>query len=301
MPHNRLSKHRISSLGERRERKGILFLIPWMIGFVFFFLLPMAESVRYSFHNVSFGNEGLLFEPVGWQNYQDVFVNKTFLQGLSEAWTSILYQVPIIVLFSLLVALMLNKQFPGRLLFRSVFFIPLIVMSGAVTYIMNDTSGYATLGEANNTLINFDFSVDGFFTNILSALGIGSTILEKFSGIFNDLFSISWKSAIQIILYLTALQTIPESYYEVCSIEGATPWEAFWKITFPCLSPITLVCLIYTIVDTFTGARLVNTISEMADKSLHTSATMAWMYFLGVFVYILVIYAIVSRWVKYMD
>lgn len=289
-------------MGERRERKGILFLIPWLIGFIFFFAMPMAESVYYTFNTVSFGNEGLVFESVGWSNYSALFEDKSYLQNLGNAWTEIVAQVPVVVLFSLMVALMLNKEFTGRLLFRSVFFIPLIVMSVTVTFIMNDITSYgATMGEADNTLMNFDFGVDGFFNNILSALGIGSAIMERFSGLFNNLFSISWKSSIQIILYLTALQTIPTSYYEVCSIEGATQWEAFWKITFPCLSPITLVSLIYSIVDTFTNARLVSTISEMADKSLHTSATMAWVYFLGVFVYIIIIYSIISRWVKYMD
>lgn len=298
---SKLWKRHGASLGERRERKGMLFLIPWVIGFIFFFVKPMAESMYYTFNTVSFGNEGLEYEAAGWTNYASIFGDKSFLQNLSAAWSSILYQVPLVVLFSLMVALLLNKQFPGRLLFRSVFFVPLIVMSTVVTGIMNDVSGYATLGESGNNLVNFDFGVDGFFTNILSALGIGSTILEEFSGLFNNLFSISWSSALQIILYLTALQTIPESYYEVCSIEGATSWESFWKITFPCLSPITLVCLVYTIVDTFSHAKLVDSITNMAEKSLHLSATMAWVYFLGVFVYIIVIYAVVSRWVKYMD
>lgn len=298
------AKKRHISLTQRDGLHGLLFLIPWLIGFIFFFAIPMAKSIFYSFNEVSFGDNGLLFEYVGLKNYTDVlFENKTFWKAFIKVLNTLLYKVPVIVLFSMFIALLLNRKIAGRTFFRTVFFIPLVIMSGTVLSVVSGSALNPSLAESSNAMLAFDFGAQGFFSEMLSAIGLSGNALAKFSGLINNIFEISWKSSIQIVLYIVGLQSIPASYYEVCEIEGATKWESFWKITFPMLSPITLLCLVFTIVDTFTDANsaMIIIINNAVTTSMHTSATLSWCYFLFVFVYTMIVIGVVSRWVKYMD
>ncbi len=297
-----LKKRRLS-LTTKDGITGAMFMIPWIIGFIVFFAVPMITSLIYSFNHVSFGNEGLVLEYVGFDNYIQLFTSdKSFWTVFSMTLTSLLYEVPVIVLFSLFISLLLNMNIPGRLFFRSVFFLPLVFMGDVIFKIVSAT-GNPTMASTGNALMSFDLGAQGIFTEMLGALGLGEEVLTKFSSIINNIFSISWKSPIQIILFLTGLQSIPKSYYEVCMIEGATKWESFWKVTFPILSPITLLCLIYSIVDTFTNSnsKMSMYIANTAQTFMHESMAISWCYFIFAFAFTGIVYGIVSRWVKYMD
>lgn len=300
---NKLKKSRMS-LTTKEGLTGIVFLAPFIIGLIYFFLIPMISSLVYSFNLVSFGNDGLNFEFVGLQNYKEVFTtNKMFWTAFKDSVSTLLYQVPVVVIYSLFIALILNLNMPGRLLYRIVFFMPMIFMADVVYKVIASTGMDPTLSDSGNSLISLGFEIQGLLKDILSAIGLPTEIMEKLMGIINNIFQISWKAPIQIILYLTGLQAIPSSYYEVCMIEGGTKWEAFWKVTFPMLSPITLLCVVFSIVDTFTDSNsdMIYLINRTSQSFLHESMTISWCYFIFVFIYTSIVIGLISRWVKYMD
>ena len=300
---NMIGKKRLS-LEEKEGRIGAMFMLPWLIGFVVFFAIPMVTSLIYSFNKVSFGDEGIVLEFVGFNNYIELFTsNKKFWEAFTSVVSTLLYEVPVVVLFSLFIALLLNMNIPGRLIFRSVFFLPIVFMADTIYKIISVSGVSPSVASAGNALMTFDFGAQGIFTEMLEALGLGEEFLSTFSRIINNIFQISWKAPIQIILYLTGLQSIPDSYYEVCMIEGATKWESFWKVTFPMLSPITLLCLVYSIIDTFTDAnsKMISLINSTVRTFMHESMSISWCYFIFVFVFVGIVLAVVSRWVKYMD
>ena len=300
---NMIGKKRLS-LEEKEGRIGAMFMLPWLIGFVVFFAIPMVTSLIYSFNKVSFGNEGIVLEFVGFNNYIELFTsNKKFWEAFTSVVSTLLYEVPVVVLFSLFISLLLNMNIPGRLIFRSVFFLPIVFMADTIYKIISVSGVSPSVASAGNALMTFDFGAQGIFTEMLEALGLGEEFLSTFSRIINNIFQISWKAPIQIILYLTGLQSIPDSYYEVCMIEGATKWESFWKVTFPMLSPITLLCLVYSIIDTFTDAnsKMISLINSTVRTFMHESMSISWCYFIFVFVFVGIVLAVVSRWVKYMD
>lgn len=300
----KIMKKRGLSLIEKESRTGMLFMLPWIIGFVAFFAIPMVTSLVYSFNTVTFGDEGLLLEYVGFKNYIELFTaNKKFWQAILSVVSVLLYEVPVVVLFGLFIALLLNMNIPGRVFFRSVFFLPVVFMADTIYRIISVSGVSPSVAGTGNALMTFDFGVQGIFTEMLAALGLGEKFLTTFSSIINNIFAISWKAPIQIILYLTGLQSIPNSYYEVCMIEGATKWESFWKVTFPMLSPITLLCLVYSIIDTFTDANstMIALINSTVRTFMHESMAISWCYFIFVFIFTGIVIAVVSRWVKYMD
>lgn len=304
MKSNVKSKKYKLSLIQREGFSGALFLIPWAVGFIYFFAVPMISSLIYSFNIISFGNDGLIYEYAGMENYIEILTkSKLFWQSFTKVFNTLLYKVPIIVLFSLFLSLLLNRNFKGRLFFRTVFFIPLVIVSGTIATVISSSGMGPNMANSGNAVTTFNFSADGIFTEMLSALGLSSDMLAKFSSLINNIFEICWKSSIQIMLYLIGLQSIPSSYYEVCKIEGATSWECFWKITFPMISPITLLCLVFTVVATFTDSNspMIININNQMQTAMHISSAMSWCYFLFVFVYTMLIIGIVSKYVKYMD
>lgn len=303
MKFNIFKKKKLGLL-EKEGITGAMFMLPWLIGFVVFFAIPMVTSLIYSFNKVSFGDEGLLLEYVGFDNYRKLFTSdKKFWEAFLSVIGTLLYEVPVVVLFSIFVALLLNMNIPVRLFFRSVFFLPVVFMGDVIYKIISVSGVSPSVAADGNSLMNFDFGAQGIFTEMLSALGLGEEFLTTFSNIINNIFEISWKSSIQIILYLTGLHSIPTSYYEVCMIEGATKWEAFWKVTFPMLSPVTLLCLVYSIIDTFTdsNSKMIVLINNTVRTFMHESLSISWCYFIFVFIFTGAVLAMVSRWVKCMD
>lgn len=298
-----INKKRRLSLTDKDNLNGALFMVPWLIGFIFLFFIPMITSLVYSFNTVSFGNEGLELEYVGVKNYVDLFTTKKdFWESFLDVLKSLSYQVPVVVIFSMFLAILLNANIPGRLFFRSVFFLPLIFMSKGISDIVFSTGGTPAISGGGNSLLNFDFGASGFFTEMLAALGLGDEILTRFSSTINNIFSISWKSPIQIMLFIIGLQSIPDSYYEVCQIEGATKWETFWKMTFPMLSPITFLCVVYSMIDLLAADNGITYLISLTLRTfIHESMAIAWCYFIVAFLLVCIVIAVLSRWVKYMD
>lgn len=273
-----------AALSEKQARAGYWFIAPWIVGVIFLFLIPVVTSLIYSFCRVGVRAGGAKLTFVGLSNYIYIFTkSETFLPALADSLKDMLYQVPIIAFFSMFIAQILNQKFVGRTAARIMFFLPVIIASGVVIEILTKTgmSTNVNLGQQSNI---FTFQEESAILKILNQSGISQSVIEYLKTLVSNIFDITWKSGIQILLYLSALQGIPKSYYEVSSMEGATPWEEYWKITFPLLSPMSLVCVVYTIIDSFTYYQ--NTVMQLIDTNNMASgnagigAAISWVYFL---------------------
>ena len=270
------------SLTARNAWTGRAFVLPFYIGFVFFFLSPLIQSIRFSFSSVTISSEGYQCEWIGWTNYIDNFTGSaTFIGNLQASLLQMLWKLPVILISSLFLAILLNQKFRGRTFIRAVFFLPAIVASGIViTIIKNDNLAASVL--TGNMISSGSIFKSDFLGNFLSELGLGKTISGYATMISNQMFDSLWLTGIQMIIFLAGLQSIPSQLYEVSTIEGATAWENFWMITIPMLMPIILVNTVYTIVDTFTdnsNAVRQQVLLNVKNVNLGWASSMAWTYF----------------------
>lgn len=270
------------SLTARSAWTGRAFVLLFYIGFIFFFLAPLIQSIRFSFSNVTISSEGYQTEWIGWKNYIDNFTGSaTFIGNLQASLLQMLWKLPVILISSLFLAILLNQKFRGRTFIRAVFFLPAIVASGIViTIIKNDNLAASVL--TGNMISSGSVFKSDFLGNFLSELGLGEKISGYATMISNQMFDSLWLTGIQMIIFLAGLQSIPSQLYEVSAIEGATAWENFWMITIPILMPIILVNTVYTIVDTFTdnsNAVMQQVLLNVKNVNLGWASSMAWTYF----------------------
>lgn len=276
-------KRRVGSLEARQSRYGRLFVLPWVIGFILFFLIPLGQSILFSFSRVTISADGFKTAFTGLKNFHFAFYEQPqYTDNLGAAVTDFVTSLPIIVLLSLCIAVILNQKFRGRTVARAIYFIPAIVASGVVMGIFTaDTASTALMDSGGGSQSAFSSVID--FQEILSGLGLPDTILTLLSTYASRISSLIWSCGVQIILFISGLQTIPDPLYEASKIEGATPWEEFWFITFPMLSNILLVVTFYTTIDIFTNAE--NPVMEQAynlilnQLNYDQSSAMLWAYF----------------------
>ncbi|MDD4366075.1 MAG: sugar ABC transporter permease [Eubacteriales bacterium] len=298
-----MKKRRKMSLERKKRRNGFLFTLPWLIGFVFLFSRPLIETIRFSFYEITLGEE-IKYVFSGFDYYKRAFVeDANFLPYLSTSLTSILYDVPLIIVFSLTIAYILNKKFFGSNMFKSLFFLPVIIASGVAITIIR--------GDAYSNIISSAVTTSSLFksssmTDILIKANFNPQFISIFDNIINRLFNLTWKSGIQILIFLSAFKSIPESFYEASSIEGATGWESFCKITFPMISPMLLTNIIYTIIDTFTDLSnpVINYVNGLmgnraGNMDISYSAAISLIYFIAVFAIIIIVYKLTNRYTFY--
>ena len=255
----------------RRSIEGILFVLPWIIGAAAFFAYPLIQSIRYSFSEmVSLAGTELRF--IGWDNYS-YLINKS--TSYIPAFLSQVRDTPIntviTLVFSLIIAMLINRDMKGKGAFRTIFFIPVLLGTG---FIMETLLGVGVGDVVTN-------SSDSMLTNILMK-AIGGEFATIVTGFLSRITVVLWKSGVQIILFLAGLQGISTSLYEASRVDGATEWENFWKITLPLITPIILLNIIYTMIDSFTDSS--NEIMALIEKCIENGqlcqgAAMGWMYF----------------------
>ena len=302
-----MAKNKQKNLQRRKAVTGYLFISPFIIGFLAFMVVPLFESLRMSFSNVivAAGSGGFKLEFIGLANYKTAFlVDSEFNRFLTDELSRMSIQVPTTIILSFFMALLLNQVFKGRGLVRAIFFLPVILSSGVLVgleYNNSLLSGLQTYIKDNTTTTD----ITDILESILSNSGFGTRFLGIIYNIVNQVYDVVIASGIQIIIFLSGLQTISKSMFEAAKIEGCTSWECFWKITLPMVSPVIIVNVIYTIIDFFTKSdsqvmtKITGTMIEKMDYGF--SSAMAWVYFLAVILIIGIFSAITSRWVYYYE
>lgn len=276
-----MKKKKYRGIEQLKARYGWYFILSWVIGVVLFFAVPVIQSIIYSFSDMAITENGTQTEWVGLGNYRYIINEHTdYLKWLSSSITSFLYSLPIIVLLSMVLALLLNQKFRGRLFFRALYFMPVIIASGVVIKLISTMSGDdMTSSSVSDSVSGAMFSVQ----DIINVLDLPSEVAEYVQKIISNIFDLIWNSGIQIVLFLAGLQSIPSSLYEASKVEGATKWEEFWFITFPMLSNVTLLVVIYTMVELFINSNntLVSQVYSLMRAAVYDeTSAMMWFYFL---------------------
>ena len=281
------------TLEKRKGRWGYVFIAPWIVGFICFFAIPLVNAIYYTFTKITITQSGLNFSWVGFENYLQAFtVDPDFSRNIVESILNIVYQVPIIVFFSLFIALILHGDFKGRTLMRSIFFLPVIISSGVVITILQENVMTSGTGQAS-TLFQ-----TGVLSQILVRSGFPSQIVKVLTDTVGAIFDLTWRSGVQILLLLSALHSIPDSMYEAAKIEGATAWEIFWKITFVMISPTLIMTILYSIIDYFTdySNKIMRMIVDYVSQGRYEySTTISIIYFAIVMVIIMLINVFLTR------
>jgi len=288
----------------RHNLAGYVFVLPFVIGFAAFFLYPFILSILLSISELELGATGFKLTSVGLENYRRaLFVHENFVRVLFEEIVRVLRNVPIIVMFSLFVAVMLNQPFRGRLLARVIFFLPVIYASGAVLIMENFDYLTSTLRSAES---GSQGALGGqTLMLVFSNLKLPEVVLEYILTSVQGIADIIKASGIQILIFLAGLQSISPSLYEASAMEGATAWEEFWKITFPLSSPLIPTVVLYTIIDSYASVN--NKIMEVIRTTTFqgmgygVSSAMAWIFFALIAVTLAVLIGIISRWVIYQE
>jgi len=268
---------------------GLLFVLPWIVGFIWFTAYPFIQTIRYSFNTVRFEPLGIALDPVGFDNFMNVlFRDPDFMLRLPGFLMQMLLLVPMVLVFSILLAIMLNSPIFGRRIFRAIFFLPVIIISGAV--LDNLRAFDATQLSGLNQFFVYRFleeSLPGF---------IATPVLF----IFDNVVMFLWFSGVQILIFLSGLQKVDRAMYEAASVDGASIWQKFWKITIPTLRPFIFLCALYTVVyiansPTNQIVSLIQTGMFQLVRGFGFSAAVTWLYFFIIVVVVVVYYLILGR------
>ena len=285
-------KRKIASLDRRKARAGWIFVLPFVLGFILIYLPMVVDSIKYSFYNINvLKGGGFELIPVGWTHYSNALLDDPdFAQILVTGLLDMVFDIPMILIFSLFMAVLLNQKMAGRAAFRAIFFIPVILSTGLMETIeaqnimgdymdsaegIDDGSGQSTASTLVDAL-----DVEALF----AGMAVGQGLVEYVVVAINRIYDIVNRSGVQMLIFLAGLQSISPAIYESVQIDGATAWETFWKITFPMISPMILVNAVYTIIDSFTTESnvvmtFISSVYEKPDGDVLSSA-MSWIYFL---------------------
>ena len=259
---------------------GRICVFPWVIGLVLFFGLPIIQSVIYSFSKVSLTTNGLKTSFVGLKNFKYIFAQDAdYLDYIAAAVVKFLYSFPVIIIISLILALMLNQKFRGRIFFRALYFLPVIIASGAVLeVILSSVSEGVSNIKTDESVAMAMFDVN----EIVESLGLPQKLGDYFVTVINGIMNMIWSCGVQTVLFISGMQTIPPLLYEVSKVEGATKWEEFWFITFPMLSRVTVLVSVFSMVELMTSQS--NTVMRQAytfmrSQNYGEGSAMLWSYF----------------------
>ena len=269
---------------------GYSFIGIWIIGFLVFMLVPVVNSVIYSFSIVKVESTGIKITPYGFGNFANIFKVRDgldFTEALLNFSKDLIIQVPIIIVFSIIIAMLLNQPIKCRALFRAIFFLPVIISSGPViTELISQGAGGSNM-----------MSAMGFTTMLESVLG--PTIAEPINNLFNEIIIVFWFSGVQILIMLAGIQKMDRQVYEAAHVDGAGAWEIFWKITLPSLKALIFVSTIYTIVllSTFSTNEVIiqiksNMFATDPEFAYGFASAMSWIY-MGVMALFIILVCIV--------
>jgi ABC-type sugar transport system permease subunit len=275
-----VKKHRMS-YERTKALAGFLFILPWVIGFVFIIAKSLITSLMYSFCDTEITSSGIAMTFTGIDYYKKAFItDPDFVRDLTEQLKTLIVNTPIILAFSLFIAVILNQNFIGRTAARVIFFVPVVVGSGGIilSLMSSDPVSSSLMTGSRSSLLFEATSLETMLQNT----GIPDSVITLISSTVSEIFNLTWHSGLQIVLCLAGLQGISPALYEAAEVEGASAWEEFWMITFPMIMPILLVNVIYTIIETFTdynNAVMKSIIQLTRVLDFSYAAAMSWVYF----------------------
>lgn len=279
-------KRRIS-YSTSRKLNAWLFLSPWLIGFIVFFIMPVVNTMLYSFNIVSVGKRGgMELEFIGIKNYIDLFRtevssnNMQFARIFLEENINIFVNTPLILVFSLFMALLVNANYKGRSIVRVIFFLPIVL---GIQVVINNLTLYTGGDIIDNALSSFMDSSE-LMEILIRYTFLPPNVTQFIAGVISNVFNLISKAGVQTLIYLAGLQSINPSLYEVAKIEGANSYDIFWKITLPMLSNVTLFVLVYTFVDLFLASPITKEIYWFAFRknNIGTGSALSMVYMLNI-------------------
>lgn len=295
-----------------------IFLAPTIIGFLVFFFYPLILSFIYAFSSVEIDGTfhfGLVY-PISsetgfydwnatptwdlWNNFKYALrVDADFPVSLWNTITDTVVDIFVITIFSLLMAVMLNGKFKGRGFVRAIFFLPVIFNSEAMTSALEAIESLGSKGDGGSGALTALFDLEAF----MKGLNVPEALVSFLSGITSTIYDTITYSGIQILIFLTAIQSVPKHLYEAATIEGATAYEQFWKITLPMVSPMILTVVVYTIVDAFLRSEINDRMDYIYtfDSEYGYYAAMSWLYILASLLIMGLSIGILSKVVFYYD
>ena len=267
-------KIKAGRLARREAWMGVIFIAPWIIGALMFLAYPLYESFTFALNNIRITTMGYRFTFVGYGNFTQILMSDPdFVPGLVDYVVSTVISVPVIVVFALMIAIMLNQNIKGKGVFRLIFFLPVIIVSGPILNMLNE-EGAGSITALDTEAIST--AIKGFLPSMLAT---------PVADLFENMVTILWYSGVQILIFLSSLQKIDPAMYEAAKIDGGSGWECFWKITLPTIKPMILLNLVYTIVfisnnDTNPIIGLIKNamFSGTKEKGYGYASAMAWLY-----------------------
>jgi len=216
---------------------GYVFISLWLVGFSIFTFYPLLYSLYLSFHDAYFNlQEGVITTFVGFDNYLNIFRSATLIPLFSNYLGRIVIAVPIILVFSVVIAMLVNTPIKGKGVWRSIFFLPVIISTGPVLNELNAQNAISLPNIRESAIVDY-------IVNNLPDL-----IADPLLLVINSMLLILWYAGIPILIFLAGLQKIDPSLYEAAAMDGASPWMRFWKITLPSLMAFMGISIVYVVV-----------------------------------------------------
>lgn len=298
---NKKSKKKLT-LAQKRAITGIVFISPWLLGFILYYVRSIFMTIQFTFSDVTNGETGYSTKFTGLANLKYIFTeDPKFNQQLVASMRDVFIDVPLIIIFSLLMAILLNQKFRGRTVMRAIFFLPVIMGSAAISEAI-DLARQAMSGGISATSAEIAASsasgIDlNYYLALFKDIGMPTGILDYVVGAVERLANVVSMSGVQIVIFIAALQSIASSLYEVARIEGATTYETFWKVTFPMVMPHIITCLVYTVVDSFASSEVVNLSYSMifSSNKYGYGSAMSLVSMLAVCAVLFVVVALIQR------
>ena len=294
------------TMRSRNARTGVLFVLPFILGFLIFMLKPMIQSVWMSLNKVVLvPGQGYQLTWNNFENYKYAMgVDPYFNQYLVEEVGRMAVNAIATLVLAFVVAVILNQKFKGRTVARAIFFLPVILASGVLPGVESQLTYNMLQGVSDEIAAQSGINISGALQDLLMVSGVGSGVFDVLFQMIDAIYDIVMASGIQIIVFLSGLSAISPSLYEAADVEGCTAWEAFWKITFPMVSPLLLVNAIYTIIDFFmkNDNQVMEWINTQFTRTRYGESTAeSWIYFGVALAFIGIASFIINRVVKQYD
>lgn len=311
------------SLDKKMNLYGYLFVSPILIGYILLYIPSLVQSAIYSFSSITFQpGEGLVTNNVGWSNYLTALSadGGEFIRVLFNSTIALLPQIIVVLIFAFFMANLLNQKFHGRTIVRVIFFLPVIMSTGIMAYVDSLSSmvdeytsgGKLDVGGGGNMGGNMggmdrdsmafaSSSLGQIISDSLNNEDLSNLVMNAVTGVYGVLTS----AGVQMLVFLSGLQSVSVSMYEAAKVEGATGWEVFWKVSFPMISPLILVNLIYTVIDLFltTDNEAITYINEALGSIARygEASALSWMYTIVILLFVGIVFLLVKNLIVYQD